>query len=64
MSEEPRIEMRDGKPFVVTTLPEVERKRKPKPLMTKRMARALAVGKNLRAGPATQLAKRRKRKQS
>jgi hypothetical protein len=46
-----RIEIRNGRVFLVTELPPVEPRRRTKPMMTKKMARAAAVGKQLGAGP-------------
>lgn len=55
MSDDVRYEERDGKTYRVETLPDATpRRRRRKAMMTKEMARGIAVGKQLGAGPPTQ----------
>jgi hypothetical protein len=57
-----RVEVRDGREFVVTEIPPVEPRRRRKPMMTRQMARGAAVGKRLGAGPPTDIDDRRPRR--
>ena len=61
MSEDKRIEVRDGREWVVTTIPASKPRSRRKPMMTKSMARGIAVAKSLGGGPATQFRKRKKK---